>query len=238
MTAPPLFHPPDSVTTALFVAILAAVLLAFLAAVWRGAAADGARPASRTAFAALGGLVWLAVLGEFVANGAVAHAPMPAILVFAGASNLMALVLGLSPLGGSIARGVPIGALVAFQGFRLPLELVLHDWARQGTIPETMTWSGSNFDIVSGIVALLAAPFAARWRAAAWAANAIGLALLVNVGRVAILSSPLPFAWRVEPPLLLAAHLPYAFILPVCVAGALLGHVVLTRALLRPRGVR
>ena len=238
MTAAPAFHPPDSATTAIFVAIVGAVLLAFLAAVWRGAAAEGARPAPRTAFVALGAFVWLLVLGEFVSKGAVEHAPMPALLVFVGASNLMALVLGFSPIGGSIARGVPLGALVAFQGFRLPLELVLHDWARQGAIPWTMTWSGSNFDIVSGIAALLAAPFAARSRAIGWAANLIGLVLLVNVARVAILSSPLPFAWRVEPPLLLAAHLPYALIVPVCVAGALLGHVVLTRALLRPRGSR
>ena len=34
-------------------------------------------------------------------------------------------------------------------------------------------------------------------------------------------------------PLLLPAHLPYAWIVPVCVAGALTGHIVLTRALMR-----
>jgi hypothetical protein len=37
----------------------------------------------------------------------------------------------------------------------------------------------------------------------------------------------------VTPPLLLALHLPYAWIGPVCVGGALAGHIVLTRALLR-----
>ena len=235
MSGAAVFHPPDAVSTSIFIAIVAAVLLALLAAVWRGAAADGARPAARAAYVALGAFVWLMVLGEFVSKGAVAHAPMPALLVYVGASNLMALAVGLSPIGASIARGVPIAALVAFQSFRLPLELILHDWARQGSIPWTMTWNGSNFDIVSGVVALLAAPFAARSRPVAWAANAIGLLLLLNVARVAILSSPLPFAWHVEPPLLLAAHHPYALIVPVCVAGALLGHVVLTRALLRPR---
>jgi hypothetical protein len=49
-----------------------------------------------------------------------------------------------------------------------------------------------------------------------------------------VMSSPLPFAWKdVDPPLQLALHLPYALIVTVCVAGALAGHVVLTRALLR-----
>ena len=36
-----------------------------------------------------------------------------------------------------------------------------------------------------------------------------------------------------EPPLLLALHLPYMLIGPVCVGGALLGHIVLTRRLLQ-----
>jgi hypothetical protein len=45
------------------------------------------------------------------------------------------------------------------------------------------------------------------------------------------MSSPLPFAWGVKPPLQLALYLPYAWIVPICVDGALFGHIVLTRAL-------
>ena len=116
---------------------------------------------------------------------------------------------------------------------RLPLELILHAWAHQGTIPSTMTWTGQNWDIVSGGAALLAAPLARRHRVAAWCANVIGMALLLNVVRVAVLSSPISFGWQITPPLLLAFHLPYALILPVCIGGAAMGHVVLTRALLR-----
>ena len=86
----------------------------------------------------------------------------------------------------------------------------------------------------SGIAALALAPFSRRSRAAAWIGNIIGFVLLVNVGRVAVLSAPVPFGWHdVQPKLLLPFHLPYALILPVCVGGALIGHLVLTRALLR-----
>ena len=145
----------------------------------------------------------------------------------------MSVITGLSPLGGRIAANIPLAALVGFQAFRLPLELVLHRWAEQGTIPTTMTWSGDNWDIVSGIVALVAAPLAHRHRIFAWGANVIGTVLLLNVIRVALLSAPLPFGWMVTPPLLLALHLPYAWIGPVCVGGALAGHIILTRALLR-----
>jgi hypothetical protein len=60
----------------------------------------------------------------------------------------------------------------------------------------------------------------------------------LNVMRVVVLSSPLPFGWNVSPPLLLAFHLPYALIAPVCVGGALFGHIVLTRALIKQPALR
>ena len=69
----------------------------------------------------------------------------------------------------------------------------------------------------------------------AWVANLVGFALLLNVMRVAVLAAPVPFGWGQQPPLLLAFHLPYALIGPVCVGGALFGHIVLTRALLRAK---
>ena len=59
-------------------------------------------------------------------------------------------LLGLSPLGGWLAGACPVSLPLAFQGFRLPLELVLHSWVRQGVIPETMTWTGSNWDVFIG----------------------------------------------------------------------------------------
>ena len=155
-------------------------------------------------------------------------------LLLFGAGNLLGCVgLGLSPVGRWIAAS-PIPWLLAFQGFRLPLELVLHSWVGQGVIPATMTWTGSNWDILSGLAALALAPFAGRRPVLAWIGNILGFVLLLNVGRVALLSAPTPFGWAdVTPKLQLPFHLPYALIIPVCVGGALLGHMALTRALLR-----
>ena len=99
-----------------------------------------------------------------------------------------------------------------------------------------MTWTGANFDVVSGALALVAGVVGRRLPIAPRIANVVGIALLVNVARVAILSSPLPFAAGVQPPLQLAFHLPYALIVPVFVGGALAGHVIFIRALLsRPQ---
>ncbi len=154
------------------------------------------------------------------------------LLLFFAAINTISLVVGFSTIGRWLSL-VPLSALVAFQGFRLPLELVLHSWVAQGVIPPTMTWSGRNWDIVSGVAALLLAPLCERWKGWAWIANAIGLALLANVMRVAILSSPVSFGWPVTPKLELVYHVPYALIVPACIGGALIGHIALTRALVR-----
>lgn len=178
-------------------------------------------------------LWWLIAVAKFSASGIMAANPMPMIPIFFAVNLLTAVAFAFSPVGTALAA-LPLPALVAFQGFRLPLELVLHDWAEQEVIPTTMTWTGSNWDIVTGIVSLALAPFSKN-PAVAWVANIIGIVLLFNVARVAVMSSPLPFAWDVQPPLQLAFFIPYSWIAPVCVAGALAGHIILTRALLWKR---
>lgn len=239
------FTPAGPISLFAFYAIVAFILASLIEGV-RGASRRLGVAGNRRALivASVAG-AWLLALSFVVASGAIAARPMPRVLLFFAAANLGGLLLGLSPAGGWLARGLPLWTLVAFQGFRLPLELVLHSWGEQGTIPMTMTWEGENLDVITGIVAIGAAAvvrtlgtYDSRARAAAWAANIVGFALLLNVGRVAMLSSPLPFAWEgIDPPLQLAMYMPYALIGPVCVAGALAGHVVLTRALLdtRPR---
>jgi hypothetical protein len=222
------FTPASASSVLAFVAILVAVLVAFIAAVHR---AYRTQPATRARLIALA-LIYLILVGVVVDTGVLVALPLQGLPFFFGTVLVVSLLTGLSPAGGRMAATTPVAALVAFQAFRLPLELILHGWVEQGTIPETMTWSGQNWDVISGIVAVVAAPLASRSRAAAWAANLIGAILLMNVMRVAMMSSPLPFGWGVEPPLLLGLFLPYAWIGPVCVGGALIGHIVLTRALL------
>lgn len=232
------FKPASDISVLLFVGIILAVITAFLAAVhyaYRGEDRAGLRRSQlmRTALAIA---AWLGLLMWLVGSTALQHLPFFGIPFFFGAVFIVSTAVGLSRLGGKLATELPIAALVGFQSFRLPLELVLHAWGENGTIPLTMTWSGQNWDIVSGLVALLAAPFAGHSHRAAWASNLIGAILLLNVVRVAVMSSPLPIGWDVSPPLLLALHLPYALIGPVCVGGALIGHIVLTRALLIQSG--
>ena len=224
MNLPP-FVVPREESIVVFVLVLILVTSAGVAGIHLAR-----RSVDRTVAFAITILLWMAATGTYVAIGGPA-ASVAGLVGFFAVSNLGGIVLALSPVGRWWATGLPLWTLVAFQGFRLPLEIVLHWWVEDGTIPETMTWTGSNVDIISGIVAIVAAPFARR-RAVAWFANLVGIILLANVARVALFSLPVPFGWNVSPPLMLAMHLPYAWIAPVCVAGALCGHIVLTRALL------
>jgi hypothetical protein len=159
------------------------------------------------------------------------------------AANGLALAFACSSLGGRVARAVPLPALVGFQTFRLPLELVLHTWHEEGSVPVQMTYAGDNYDIVTGVVSLGAATLLALGslsprarRAVAWAANLVGLALLLRVMSIALRSTPGPLRGYLETePLLLPLYAPYTWILPICVAGALAGHVLAFRRLLASR---
>lgn len=229
------FTPASPLSLTAFLVVVVAVIAFTVGGLYWATRRSGQADSRPVMKALIGIVLWNILIAGIVSSGAIEAAVFPRLPLFFMTMNLAGLFFALSSFGRLLAAGVPIAWLVAFQGFRLPLELVLHSWATQGTIPETMTWTGQNWDILTGVVALAAAPFVSKSRPLAWAVNGLGFALLLNVGRVAMLSSPLPFGWNVQPPLLLALHLPYAWIGSVCVAGALAGHVILTRALLLRR---
>ena len=104
-----------------------------------------------------------------------------------------------------------------------------------GTVPEQITWSGQNFDVITGVLALVLGPILLRRpnKKVAIAFPIVGLALLINVARIAVLSAPgAPFDVFVEP-VLLAFHVPYIWIVPFAVVAALFAHVTALRALFR-----
>ncbi len=226
-----MFHSASLASLLAFLAICEGVVAAFIWGVWTSARRESVSPARRTLQVAIATGLWLTVILLVVGSGWLGG-DQRRFLIFGAAMNAVSLGIGFSPVGRWLSH-LPVPALVAFQGFRLPLELVLHSWVAQGVIPATMTWSGRNWDIVSGVLALVAAPFCRRSRLVAWIANGVGLGLLVNVMRVAVLSSPVSFGWPVVPRLELIFHIPYALIVPVCIGGALIGHIALTRAVLR-----
>lgn len=226
-----MFIPGSSVSVLCFEIIVAAVLIAIIAITRHAYRHDREQSRKVTMRVFLGYLIWLGVILAIIKTDTLQALPMQGLPLFFGSILIVSFAVGLASFGARLARHTPIAALIAFQAFRLPLELILHRWAERGTIPTTMTWTGQNWDIIAGSLAFVIWPIAKN-RAVAWGFNIIGSLLLLNVLRVALWSSPIPFGWDTQPPLQLFLHSPYFLIGPVLVGSAITGHIILTRALL------
>jgi hypothetical protein len=156
-------------------------------------------------------------------------------MLLVAASFAVALAIALSRVGARLAQ-LPLAALVGVQAFRLPLELAMHEAARQGVMPERMSFGGANFDIVTGALAIplaiaLARGFRGRALVLAW--NILGAALLANVLVNAVLATPMVHAFGTSPRDLntFVAYFPFVWLPSVMVVAALVGHIVIARRL-------
>ena len=184
----------------------------------------------------LGLIVWMAATYVAAAFRLLQFPPAPPTMMVVFVLLLVLSVgLGVSPVGRRLAAGLPLAVLVGVQGFRLPLELLMHRAYEDGLMPVQMSYSGLNFDIVTGITALIVCALLAAGRAGvrmarAW--NVMGTLLLVNIILIALLSAPAP--WRVfreSPANTWIATAPYVWLPTVMVAFAILGHIVIYRRL-------
>ena len=149
----------------------------------------------------------------------------------------LASAMTYSRFGARIATGIPIWALVFVQAFRFPLELAMHGMYTRGIMPMQMTYTGLNFDILTGITAIPVALLAARGGGgslvAAW--NILGLALLINVVTVAILGTPRFRYFGEEHLNVWVTYPPFVWLPAVMVLAALAGHLLIFRALAHQR---
>ncbi len=225
-----------------FTALALATALAFPAAVRlasRRAGEPPARTLRRNVVASAGITLWLAGTGALAASGLLARVFVPPpLLLLLVASAALTFGVAFSPLGTLLARSLPLPLLVGSQAFRIPVELLLHRGFVEGFVPVQMTYVGLNFDVATGISALAVAWLAHRGRLGrrgilAW--NVVGLLLLANIVSIALLSVPGPLrVFRNAPSNAWVAHAPWVWLPTVLVQAALLGHLLVFRAL-RPR---
>lgn len=231
------FVRPSPTSTAAFVAVVMAVWV-MLVGFTGWAARRGGRSAGRITVTFLVGLaLWAGLTGAAMATGWMVRLHPASVVAFVASSQLLALGLAFSPVGTLWAHHLPVGALIGFHAFRLPLELILHAWYESGTLPVQMTWSGLNFDVVTGALALAIAVTSIVARIPTWGVwlfTVVGMTLLLTVVSIALTSAPLPIRlFTNHPPVLLPYHFPYGWIVSFAVAPALFAHVVLLRRLAR-----
>jgi hypothetical protein len=236
----PAFHFSDPAIAAfvLIPLVLLVVLVWGITVVWRraGATADAAWRAGLVTAAIAG--AWMALTWIAGASGILTRwerTPPPfAVLVIALVALSCTLAFGRA--GRNLARHAPLWALVAVQSFRLPLELAMHAMYERGIMPGQMSYSGRNFDIVTGstaiVVALLVASgYGGRRLVAAW--NVLGFALLINIVVVAILSTPTFAFFGADRLNTFVTDVPFVWLPAVMVSAALAGHLIIARAVTR-----
>jgi hypothetical protein len=217
--------------------IALALAVLFVVMTWR--TGEDLLPAARTwrtVAVAVGMALWLAAQAAAARSGWLSQfqrRPPPLVLWF-GSMIVGTLILGWSPFGKRFADKLPFVGLIGFQAFRLPLELVMHRAAVAGIMPSVMSFTGYNFDIVTGITAIPLAWYV--WRRgpsrpliALW--NVIGQILLLIIVMVAFAASPVFRAFGDAQLNTWVTQFPYVWI-AVMVGAALFGHVITLRKLL------
>jgi len=224
--------------TLAFLVIPLFLAVGFLAAVWiswrRTGAASRAPQATAVALVSLG--IWMTVTWFAASSGALQRwdATPPPFAIMVLTVVLLGLRIGLGTVGRRMAESIPLWILVAVQAFRFPLELAMHRMYERGVMPVQMSYSGLNYDILTGISALLVATLvyrgvAGRRLVRLW--NVLGLLLLINVVTVAILATPRIRYFGDHNLNVWVTYPPFVWLPAVMVLAAFAGHLVIFRAL-------
>jgi hypothetical protein len=151
------------------------------------------------------------------------------------------VVFGLSPLGRRLADQSILGELVLLQAFRLPLEVLMYRAALQGIMPQSFSFVGKNFDILTGSLALLLGialvnrHYVPRWALHVW--NLWGIACLIVIGVLAVTLSPNQTTIGRDASQVLSWVLffPYSWLPHILVPIAILGHLLISLKLIRTK---
>lgn len=219
-------------------AVFSITLTAVFVALVVSAKPRGERSATTRKWALLtasGAAAWLASTWWVAAIGVIAdfdRRPPPLMLLLLAVA-VVSSAIALSPLGSRLALGLPLATLVAFQSFRFPLELLMHRAATEGVMPEQMSYSGRNFDILTGISAIVVAIALARGATPrlAYAWNIAGALLLANILIVAVVSTPIFAAFGQDRLNTWVAYPPFVWLPTVMVVCAISGHLLVWKAL-------
>lgn len=232
---------PVVLTFALIPLLLVAALLASISLGSQRLGESGDQRRRAVLITTLVAVAWMLATWLAAARGVLRNweATPPPFALLAFGIVALGVTMSSGRYGHRLAAGVPRWALVGVQAFRLPLELAMHAMYERGVMPVQMSYSGWNFDIVTGITAPIVTVLVASRRAGtglvlAW--NILGLALLLNIVAIAILSTPrLAYfgqdrlnVWVMDPP--------FVWLPAVMVLAALAGHLLVFRAVRRPEG--
>jgi hypothetical protein len=182
--------------------------------------------------------VWMGLTWAAAETGHLSRLDLmpPPFMALPVAVLVLSLLASFSRFGTRLIDGLPLAWIIGVQAFRFPLELMMHRAYDEGVMPMQMSYSGWNFDIVTGLTALpvawaLSRGIGGRGLVIAW--NALGTLLLVNIVVIAVVSTPI-IGWF--GPTLVNTFVmfpPFVWLPAVMVTTAFVGHLLVWRAVLR-----
>jgi hypothetical protein len=191
-----------------------------------------------TTLTVIGAAAWMGATWAAADTGHLSRLDLrpPPFLALPVAIVLLGALMAFTRFGTRLVDGLPLAALIGGQAFRFPLELLMHRAYSEGLMPYQMSYSGWNFDIVTGLTALPVAwaihrGTGGRLLAAAW--NTLGALLLLNIVVIAVVSTPIVGLFGPDLLNTFVMFPPFVWLPAVMVLMAFAGHLLVARALRR-----
>jgi hypothetical protein len=185
--------------------------------------------------------IWLGITGLLAYKGFFTDtAGIPPKFALATAPVIFLIIaLLVSKKGQGFIDNLDLRKLTLLHIVRVPVELTLYWLAANKAVPELMTFTGRNFDILSGITAPLmyflcfnGTRLKNKTLLLAW--NFICLGLLLNIVINAVLSAPFEIQqFAFDQPNIAVLYFPFVWLPSFIVMAVLLSHLVAIRQLLK-----
>lgn len=185
-------------------------------------------------------LIWILLQGLLAITGFYLKTnrfpPPISLLIFP--PLLFIIILFATDSGKRFIDQLKPGVLTGLHIIRIPVEIVLYMLYLDHQVPQSMTFAGGNYDIISGLTAPVIYYYGyvkkslGRKILLTW--NMICLGLLLNIVIRAILSTPSPFQkLAFDQPNVAILHFPYNWLPSLLVPLVLFSHLVNIRSLFR-----
>lgn len=176
-------------------------------------------------------------LNGFYTNG---EAIPPRFIIAIAPGIILCVVLFFTSKGKGFIDSLDLKTVTILHSIRVPVEITLLNMFLAGLVPQSMTFEGSNFDILSGITAPVVwylvfilkkgnTQFLLIW-------NVVCLGLLLNVVITAILSAKTPFQqFAFDQPNIGVGYFPFILLPAIIVPIVLFSHLAAIRILLNKK---
>lgn len=185
-------------------------------------------------------LIWAIIQSLLSLSGFYTHWEVipPRFIFLVGPAFLLIAGLFFTKNGRAFIDSFDLQTLTILHTIRIPVEIVLFQLFTAKLIPQSMTFEGSNFDIVSGITApivyylfFIVKKVNSRvlliW-------NIVCLGLLINIVTIAILSAKTPLQqWAFDQPNIGVAYFPFSLLPGLVVPIVLCAHLIAIRRLVQ-----